>query len=411
MLNTLLFLLGTASTAWASVSPTFKAESKPVKAEVALVQGALGVPYIQSLHAFSYQKVERMLRAQTGLSEPVISKVLTSLQCAQRHRVMHSQILTIIDYSLPSNQKRMWVFNLRDQRLMYHTYVSHGIKSGARDTNFFSNTYNSRASSIGVYRTKKAYYGREGLSLQLAGLDYSFNDNAENRAIVMHGGWYVDEDFIKKYGRAGRSWGCPALPTKLSSSIINQIKDASLMVVYYPSDRWFSKSRFLQCGIAENAPSQPVATLPEHPAAVDNEPRGPIVFAALKPHAQWRESDPLLVLSADGYKSMMNQSPPVGRMLRRQMQHVEYVVLNPEEMALLTQPQNKKYQEQLRFVVPEIVQVRGGYYETLMKPVPLGVVKDITPDPTGKALYLIQVGGHQPIEVRVMDQFIRWVGL
>ena len=108
----------------------------------------------------------------------------------------------------------------KEKKLLFHTYVSHGITSGTLLTNYFSNKYNSKASSIGVYKTEKAYYGREGLSLRLDGLDRSFNDNASNRSVVMHGGWYVDEHFIKKYGRPGRSWGCPALPLNFINPLL-----------------------------------------------------------------------------------------------------------------------------------------------------------------------------------------------
>ena len=124
-----------------------------------------------------------------GLQTAVIDKVLTILECTQARHIEHTPILTVIDYSLHANTKRLWVFNLNEKKLLFHTYVSHGIKSGALSSNFFSNKYDSKTSSIGVYTTDKAYYGREGLSLKLNGLEEGFNDHAYNRSLVMHGGW------------------------------------------------------------------------------------------------------------------------------------------------------------------------------------------------------------------------------
>ena len=184
-------------------------------------------------------------REAPTLSAGVIDKLLTALTCTSDKYIGNKSIVTIIDYSLPSSEKRLWVFDLHQQKLLFHTYVSHGIKSGALLSTYFSNKYDSKASSIGVYTTEKAYYGRHGVSLKLDGLDQGFNDNAANRAVVMHGGWYVEDDFIKKYGRPGRSWGCPAVPDHLIKPIVDVIKDDSLFVIYYPSDAWFVKSKFL----------------------------------------------------------------------------------------------------------------------------------------------------------------------
>ena len=161
---------------------------------------------------------------------------------------------------------------------MYHMVLNPATSPGALMTNYFSNKFNSKASSIGVYKTEQAYYGRDGLSLRLDGLDQSFNDNASNRSVVMHSGWYVEESFIKKYGRPGRSWGCPALPLENSQAIINTIKDKSLLVIYYPSDRWFAKSKFLNCDKTAllqyaNAPTVQI------PISAPDDHRDAILFA------------------------------------------------------------------------------------------------------------------------------------
>src|SRR3990167_1240369 len=182
----------------------------------------------------------------------VIHKVLTIIKCADQHQLARNQILTIIDYSLSAREKRLWVFDLAEKKLLFHTYVSHGIKSGELLTTWFSNKYDSKSSSLGVYKTEKTYYGRDGLSLKLNGLESGFNDHAYGRSIVMHGGWYVDEQFINKYGRSGRSWGCPALPIHLTAPILNTIKDNSLFIIYYPNDHWFLTSKFLTCDFRDS---------------------------------------------------------------------------------------------------------------------------------------------------------------
>jgi hypothetical protein len=150
-----------------------------------------------------------MTKLSPDLHPDVIEKIRLTLDCAPNTSVQEHPMLTVIDYSLPSSHKRLWVFDLNRKQLLFHTYVAHGLRSGDKFTTFFSNAHNSRASSMGIYRTLKNYLGREGSSLRLKGLEPGFNDNAEGRAIVMHGAFYAEEDFIKKYGRAGRSWGCP----------------------------------------------------------------------------------------------------------------------------------------------------------------------------------------------------------
>jgi len=168
--------------------------------------------YLNPVYARLYD-IKALLQTQAPSLKPaVMNKVLASLACAQAFHINYNPILTVIDYEMPSNEKRMWIFDLTDLKLLHHTYVSHGITSGTLYTVYFSNQNNSKASSLGVYLTGPAYYGREGLSLRLKGLDNGFNDNAMRRYIVMHGGWYMDEKFIKKYGRPGRSWGCPSVP-------------------------------------------------------------------------------------------------------------------------------------------------------------------------------------------------------
>lgn len=176
-------------------------QQKQVNEDIRFIRGL--VPVCSAGHASvqAINDLDFMLHNEAPhLNQQVINKVLMTLKCANDYNVDHNHILTIIDYSMPSNEKRLWVFDLKDRKLLFHTYVSHGIKSGALVSNYFSNQYNSKASSIGVYQTLQSYYGRDGLSLRLDGLDRSFNDNASNRSVVMHSGWYVEESFIKNTG-------------------------------------------------------------------------------------------------------------------------------------------------------------------------------------------------------------------
>lgn len=335
-------------------------------------------------------------RSAPNLSRDVIEKVVTILSCAAKYDMDYHQILSVIDYSLPANAKRLWVFDLYERRLLFNTYVSHGIKSGAILSSFFSNKYNSKTSSIGVYQTDKTYYGRDGLSLRLNGLDTGFNDNAMNRSIVMHGGWYVEEKFIHKYGRAGRSWGCPALPLDLTSPIINTIKDKTLLVIYYPNEAWFEHSKFLRCALTSQ---------PNHHAVVPLQPvkeeREPILYADLNKNNRHEENEPVLVVHAQQYAQIFQRQPPLDRMLRRQINTEEYIALTTHEWLTLVQ-QHPTFHD-LFFVVPSIRMSRG-YYLTEMKVLPYGPIKQI------EAQH-VSFEKRSQVSLKTTQQFIRWLGL
>lgn len=138
-------------------------------------------------------------------------------------------VLTIIDYSKPSTQKRFYVVDLDKRELIYNTYVSHGVNSGKKTATKFSNIVNSRKTSLGTFLTDTTYYGSNGYSLRLDGLSSGINDKARERYIVVHGADYANPSFIKKNGYLGRSWGCPALPKQLSREIIDTIKGGSVI--------------------------------------------------------------------------------------------------------------------------------------------------------------------------------------
>ncbi|MHA7128899.1 murein L,D-transpeptidase catalytic domain family protein [Algoriphagus namhaensis] len=158
---------------------------------------------------------------------------------------LSSPVLTIIDFSLPSTSKRMWVINPETEELLSHTVVSHGRNSGDLMATQFSNRPESFKSSLGFYKTGETYYGKHGYSLKLDGLEEAFNDQARNRAIVIHGSDYAREAFARQTGRLGRSLGCPAVPSEVSREIIDLIKDGSLIFAYAKDQNYLSKSKLL----------------------------------------------------------------------------------------------------------------------------------------------------------------------
>ena len=156
--------------------------------------------------------------------------------------VSRPEVITIIDFSLPSNKERLWVLDLIHGKVLFRCLVAHGRNSGELMAENFSNTPGSCASSPGFYTTGETYSGKHGLSLALDGLEKGINDKARDRAIVIHGADYVSADFIRKYGRLGRSLGCPAVPVELSKDIIQTIKGGSCLFIYVPKTSYLFHS-------------------------------------------------------------------------------------------------------------------------------------------------------------------------
>lgn len=154
-------------------------------------------------------------------------------------------ILTIIDFSKPSTEERFFVLDLQKRKLLFSSLVAHGKNSGWDLPNEFSNRSGSLKSSLGFFLTAGTYYGKHGYSLKLKGLESSINDKAEDRAIVIHKARYVSEEFIKKYGRLGRSWGCPALPVTSAGKIIDEIKNGTCLFIYAKSEEYLLNSKLL----------------------------------------------------------------------------------------------------------------------------------------------------------------------
>ena len=198
---------------------------------------------------------------QEGLRFETFAKAMTGyLNLRQAGRLADGkQLLTVVDFDLPSTQKRLWVLDLGKHEILFHTLVAHGHNSGENEATSFSNTDASNMSSLGFYATGGEYEGKHGRSLRLEGLDEGFNTNAAARSVVMHGADYVSEDFIKQNGRLGRSLGCPALPMELKDQIIETVTAGTCLFVN-KSDAGYT-SRFLnqEVAIAALAPmTQPV---------------------------------------------------------------------------------------------------------------------------------------------------------
>lgn len=145
----------------------------------------------------------------------------------------------------PSSEKRFYLIDLKNQKLLYNTYVAHGKASGNNYAQLFSNAPNSNMTSLGFYVTDKTYLGKHGLSLYLDGMEKEYNDNARQRAIVMHSADYADKNIVKQLGRLGRSLGCPALPVENYKKIISLISDKTAFYVSYPDEKYLQESVYL----------------------------------------------------------------------------------------------------------------------------------------------------------------------
>lgn len=176
----------------------------------------------------------RILYEETGMAREVSYEVFRDSMVGYE-RIINKEregIVTIIDYSKPSNEERFYVVDIDRGRIVYKSLVAHARNSGGERATSFSNVVNSRKTSVGFYLTGETYYGKNGYSLRLDGLEKGINDNARKRDIVIHGADYATEDFIRRYGRLGRSWGCPALPRGLNRKVIDEIKGGSVIFVY-----------------------------------------------------------------------------------------------------------------------------------------------------------------------------------
>ena len=192
------------------------------------------------------KEIQRINSQANNIDQSVLKLSLNAYLRARSKGMDQKQLLTIIDYSKPSTQRRLWVVDLRNAEVLFNTWVTHGKNSGKVNATSFSNQPGSLKSSIGVFlTTNQAYVGGNGYSLRMQGLERGINDNAYRRDIVFHGAWYAKEDVAKKYGLLGRSWGCPAVSEEAAKPLIDTIKDKTLVIAYYPDKNWLRHSSFL----------------------------------------------------------------------------------------------------------------------------------------------------------------------
>lgn len=183
--------------------------------------------------------------ADLGMPREVLQYAYKGHQQLTEQGVLNNEdIIAVCDFSQSSDKKRLYIIDTKNYRVLFNTYVAHGKNSGLNYAQRFSNTPESLQSSLGFYVTKGTYFGKHGLSLKLEGLERGFNDNAEARAVVMHGAEYIGDN---RLGSAymGRSFGCPAVPQAQSEKIINMLKNGTCLFIYHPTQKYLNASRIL----------------------------------------------------------------------------------------------------------------------------------------------------------------------
>jgi len=230
---------------------------------VALLVATTAAPLVWAGEIASDLTVTRADFGSIGSVKPaVLDLALGAAACAVRSGVAESPAtLTVIDYSLPSTAKRMWVYDLNSRTLVFEELVAHGSESGDNFATAFSNAPDSHQSSLGLFVTDEPYVGKNGYSLRMDGLDAGINDRARERAIVIHGADYVSDAFAKSQGRLGRSWGCPAVRGVIAKSLIDRVRGGGLVFAYYPDPQFLADSKYVQCAqTTGNDGSRRVAT-------------------------------------------------------------------------------------------------------------------------------------------------------
>nr|WP_115298603.1 murein L,D-transpeptidase catalytic domain family protein [Pseudomonas mendocina] len=189
-------------------------------------------------------QLDVLQRAAPQLEVRALQEALQALRCAERGGIGKARRLAVIDYSRSSLERRMWVFDLAQRRLLQREFVAHGRQSGELFAERFSNLPGSHQSSLGLFRGAESYTGRHGHSLRLDGLEPGFNDEARARALVIHGADYVAPAWAEKHGRMGRSLGCPAVQQEVIRVLVDQLKDGQYLFAWHPQ---MKAGRYLDC--------------------------------------------------------------------------------------------------------------------------------------------------------------------
>ena len=199
-----------------------------------------------SLEMESSMLYDEMSLGEMGLAKKAFAYAYRGYKnLVSRGLVSRQNILSVIDFSQSSRNKRLYIIDIANKSLLINTYVAHGRNSGKEFATSFSNSLSSLKSSLGFYLTRDTYFGEHGLSLRIDGLERGINNNAERRAVVVHGADYLGPNYLNDNPFSGRSWGCPAVPSELSGEIIDMIKDGTVMFIYHPSKQYLSRSRIL----------------------------------------------------------------------------------------------------------------------------------------------------------------------
>ena len=208
----------------------------------------LALSLLPAFAAAQSPELKQLSRLAPDADPRVLSLALEARACAaQSFGDAPSPRLAVIDYSRASTEKRLWVFDLANNKLLFHEVVAHGQGTGENMARAFSNTDGSHQSSLGLFRTGDTYQGGNGYSLRMEGLEPGTNDKAMSRAIVMHGAPYVNVQTAQKQGRLGRSWGCPAVRPEVARQVIDSLKNGQMIFSYYPDTNWLAKSPFIKC--------------------------------------------------------------------------------------------------------------------------------------------------------------------
>lgn len=189
---------------------------------------------------------DQLQLSDLGLKQEIFDNALKGWNVLfEMNDLENPNILSIADLSQSSNSKRLYIIDLLQKKVVFNTYVAHGSKSGEEFASSFANIVHSHKSSLGFYVTGNTYQGQHGLAMRLKGVEKGINDFAEKRDIVMHSAAYVSESFIEKFGRLGRSQGCPAVSEALCRPIVNFIKEGTCFFIFYPDSNYFKKSKLL----------------------------------------------------------------------------------------------------------------------------------------------------------------------
>ncbi len=209
--------------------------------------------FLLSSHTQAETNEGLMKRLAPEADPRVLSLALEARECAAKNLSQAlSPRLAVIDYSLPSTEIRLWVFDLAARKLLFAEHVAHGQGTGENFARDFSNRDGSHQTSLGLFKTTDTYNGKNGYSLKMEGLEPGTNDAAMSRAIVMHGAPYVNPAAAKQQGRLGRSWGCPAVRPEVAQAVIDSLKNGQMIFAYYPDTNWLARSPFIDCRRKEN---------------------------------------------------------------------------------------------------------------------------------------------------------------